>query len=84
MYREGAKTKKNYEVQGMTLGLGSTNRGGNNLILYVSVADPEPDPDPLDPHIFGAPGSGSISTRYGSGSGPFYHQTKIKKNLDSY
>ncbi len=44
MYREGAKTKKNYEVQGMTLGIGSTNRGGNNLILYISVADPDPDP----------------------------------------
>ncbi len=40
-----------------------------------------PDPDPSDPHVFGAPGSGSTSQRYGSGSdsgsGPFYHHAKI-------
>ncbi len=43
-----------------------------------SVADP-------DPHVFGPPGSGSTSQRYGSGSGScsgsgsgsFYHQAKI-------
>jgi hypothetical protein len=29
------------------------------------------DPDPQDPHVFGPPGSGSISQRYGSGSGSF-------------
>jgi hypothetical protein len=29
------------------------------------------DPDPQDPHVFGPPGSGSISQRYGSGSFPF-------------
>jgi hypothetical protein len=42
-------------------------------------ADPDPDPDPSDPHVFGPPGSGSgsISQRYGSGSGSFYHQVKI-------
>jgi hypothetical protein len=50
--------------------------------MVVSVADP-------DPHVFGPPGSGSISQRYGSGfgsgSGSFYHHVKIvKKNLDSY
>ncbi len=28
-------------------------------------------PDPPDPRVFGPPGSGSISQRYGSGS--FYH-----------
>ncbi len=33
------------------------------------------DPDPLDPHVFGPPGSGFISQRYGSES--FYHQAKI-------
>jgi hypothetical protein len=37
-------------------------------ILYVSVPDPDPNPDPLDPHVFGPPGSGS---------GSFYHQAKI-------
>jgi len=38
-----------------------------------SVADPNPDPP--DPRVFGPPGSGSISQRYGpgSGSGFFYH-----------
>jgi hypothetical protein len=42
----------------------------------VCVPDPE-DPDPPDPHVFGPPGS--ISQRYGSGSGSrsgsgsFYH-----------
>jgi hypothetical protein len=36
----------------------------------ISVADP-------DPHVFGPPGSGSISQRYGSESGSFYHQAKI-------
>ena len=47
-------------------------------------------PDP-DPHVFGPPGSGSTSQRYGSGSGScsgsgsFYHHAIIvKKNLDSY
>ncbi len=46
-----------------------------------SVADP-------DPLVFGHPKSesGSISQRYGfgSGSGSFYHQAKSKKNLDSW
>jgi hypothetical protein len=43
----------------------------------ISVADPNPipDSDPPDPHVFGPPGSGSISQRYGSGS--FYHLAKI-------
>jgi len=36
---------------------------------------PDPNPDPLDPHVFGPPGS--TSQRYGSGSGFFYHQAKI-------
>ncbi len=41
-----------------------------------SVADPNLDPDP---RVFGLPGSGSISQRYGSGfgSGSFYHKAKI-------
>jgi hypothetical protein len=44
-----------------------------------SVTDPDPNPDPLDPNVFGTPGSvsGPISHRYGSGSGSFYHQAKI-------
>ncbi len=40
------------------------------------------DPDPPDPHVFGPPGSGSISQRYGSGS--FYHSaSKVRKTLIS-
>jgi len=31
----------------------------------------DPDPDPQDPHVFGPPGSRSISQRYGSGTGSF-------------
>jgi hypothetical protein len=41
--------------------------------LVISVADPNPS----DPYVFGPPGSGSISQKYGSGSGSFYHQAKI-------
>ncbi len=43
------------------------------------VADPDPnlDPDPPDPRLFGPPGSGSTSKRYGSGPGSFYHHAKI-------
>jgi hypothetical protein len=46
-----------------------------------SVPDPDPAPDP---HVFGPQGSGSISQRYGSGSGSFYHKAKIvRKTLIS-
>jgi hypothetical protein len=40
------------------------------LLALSSVADP-------DPYVFGPPGSGSVSTMYGSRS--FYHQAKIVK-----
>jgi hypothetical protein len=40
-------------------------------LLFSSV------PDPPDPHVFGPPGSGSTSQRYGSGTGSFYHHAKI-------
>ncbi len=45
-------------------------------VIITSVPDPNPDPDP---HVFGPPGfgSGSISQRYGAGSGSVYHQAKI-------
>jgi len=39
--------------------------------MQISVGDPELDLDSQDPHVFGPPGSGSISRRYGSGSGSF-------------
>jgi hypothetical protein len=46
--------------------VGQTSR---YLLLSVAV------PDPQDPLVFGPPGSGSISQRYGSGS--FCHQAKM-------
>jgi hypothetical protein len=45
------------------------------VINSVADPDPNPDPDPPDPHVFGPPGS--ISQRYGSGSGSFDHHAKI-------
>jgi hypothetical protein len=37
-----------------------------------------------DSYVFGPPGSGSISQRFGSGSTPFYHQVEIiRKTCDS-
>jgi hypothetical protein len=54
--------------------------GGVENGVEVSVADP----DPPYPHVFGPPGSGSTSMRYGSGStsmrygsGSFYYHAKI-------
>jgi hypothetical protein len=44
-----------------------------DIIVISGVADPNPS----DPYVFGPFGSGSISQRYGSGSGSFYHQSKI-------
>jgi hypothetical protein len=38
-----------------------------NIEVRISVG--YPDPDPQDTHVFGPPGSGSISQRCGSGSG---------------
>jgi hypothetical protein len=40
-----------------------------SVVGSVGDPDPEPDPYPQDPHVFGPPGSESISQRYGSGSG---------------
>jgi hypothetical protein len=68
-----------------------------SVVVTGSVADPDPNPDPPDPnpdppdpHVFGPPGSGSTSQRYGSGScsgsgsESFHHHAKIVINLDSY
>jgi hypothetical protein len=50
-------------------------------VAYLAPNPDPSDPDPSDPYFFGPPGSGfgSISQRYGFGSGlgPFYHQAKI-------
>jgi hypothetical protein len=40
--------------------------------LKISVADTDPD-------VSGSPGSGSISTMYGPGSGSSYHEAKIER-----
>jgi hypothetical protein len=56
-----------------TASTGSMERGrftATGKLIGSSVADPDPNPDPL---VFGPPGSGSISQRYGFGSGSFYH-----------
>jgi hypothetical protein len=47
--------------------------------LTAQVTSNVTDPDPSDPYVFfvGPPGSGSISQRYGSGSGFFYYHAKI-------
>ncbi len=61
----------------MRMGASSTTCPGThsqrNQYHRTSVADS----DPPDPHVFGPPGSRSISQRYGSGSGSFYHHAKI-------
>jgi hypothetical protein len=43
-----------------------------NILVIASVVDP-------DPYVFGPPGSasGSVSHKYGSGSGSFHHEAKI-------
>jgi hypothetical protein len=54
------------------------------LLLLLRETRETSVPDP-DPHVFGPPGSGSTSKRYGSrsgscsgsGSGSFYHHAKI-------
>ncbi len=52
----------------------------NEAFILVIIV---PDPDPPDPHVYGPPGSGSTSQRYGSGS--FYHHAKIvRKTLIPY
>jgi hypothetical protein len=48
-----------------------------SIFVSTSFVDPDPNLDPSDPYVFGPPRSGSISQRYGYGSGSFYHQTKI-------
>jgi hypothetical protein len=42
-----------------------------NMFIQTSVSDPNPD---QDPHVFG-----SISQRFGSGSGSFYHPSINKE-----
>ncbi len=55
----------------------STKSSIQEFHLKTSVVDP--DPDTPDPHVFGPPGSGSTSQRYGSGFGSwsFYLHAKI-------
>jgi hypothetical protein len=60
------------------LGIGRYDDQRKYYSAVPCVADP-------NPHVFGPPGSGSISQRYGSGSGSFYHHANIvRKTFDSY
>ncbi len=56
----------------------SSGRFSVGLIIVISSVA---DPDPPDPHVFGPPGSGSTSQRYGSGSGSFYHHAQIVRKI---
>ncbi len=57
--------------------------------LNNKFSDPDPyrkipktsvgDPDPLEPHVFGHPGSESIGQMYGSGSGSFPFLIKFER-----
>jgi hypothetical protein len=53
-------------------GLFCANRG---FYIFTAFGLGTSSVDPLDPYVFGPPGSGSVSQRYWSGS--FYHQAKI-------
>jgi hypothetical protein len=65
MLRSGGVDKST--VQSEEVWTGKLLSLGPFMQLYNSVGNP----DPQDPHVFGPPGSGSISQRYGSGSFPF-------------
>ncbi len=54
-------------------------RADSLCFLFLVISAPDPNPDPPDPHVFGPPGSGSVSIDqwYGSGSGSFYHHAKL-------
>ncbi len=65
-----------------SIGLASISRilSKSVLVLAWAVRSSVADQDPQDPYVFGLPGSGSISTRYGFGS--FYNQAKrVRKTL---
>ncbi len=66
--------EKTYSGSRGPKGTGSRIRIRNTGKDSWRVADPDSEPD-----VFGSPGSGFISTRYGSGFGYFYHQAKILK-----
>jgi hypothetical protein len=53
------------------------------LPLNDNIGDPDPHPDP---YVFGpfVSDSGSVSHKYGSGSGSFHHQAKIVRKILIY
>jgi len=53
-------------VYGRSGDIGIFLRGTVSVNYPITIVG---DPDPQDPHVFGPPGSGSISQRNGSGSG---------------
>ncbi len=50
-----------------------------SFIQISSVGDPDTKPDP---HVFGHPGTGSISQRYGSASGSFPFSLKCVERTE--
>ncbi len=59
--------------------------------MYEDISVADPNTDPPDPPVYGPPGSGSTSQRYGSGSGSCSGSGSVllscknsNKNLDSY
>jgi hypothetical protein len=65
---EKARISNTVMMEGARVEAGAILQVRLKSILLSSV--PDPNPDPPDPHVFGPPGSGSTSRRYGSGSGP--------------
>ncbi len=51
------------------------------LHWYAIIITSVWDPDPQDPHVFRPPGSGSISQKYGSGSGSFSFLINVLSGL---
>jgi hypothetical protein len=78
VYYSSEDGNKKFNHQHFNTGTGFRSVTFANKTAYLnsgSVADP-------DPYVFG-PLSGSVSQKYGSGSGSFHHQAKnSKKNLD--
>ncbi len=72
----------------MTTFVGHAGHAANTFLMSPFLCDLQGlfssvlDPDPPDSHVFGHPGSGSTSQKYGSVSEFFYHHAKIiRKSL---
>ena len=72
MSSSGSGTVINYGSGSGSDFLPSYGSGYGSGSTSQKVTVPVPVPQHC-PNVFGSPGSGSISQRYGSGSGSFYH-----------